>query len=124
MHPGTKLLNEILDNCKSRGNKRGLGYINKIETPISGDTIFVKGKEGTPSQAVPSSIPSHCTHCKKFRHAHNGCHTRFLGRYESQVNGIVNDFNSLKNNILNIRKERKLIKNLRLSKAPLSRHLK
>ena len=42
--PGTKVFNEILDKCKTHGNKRGLGYINKNETPSSGKTIFVKGK--------------------------------------------------------------------------------
>ena len=43
-HLGTKVLNEILDKCKTHGNKRGLGYINKNETPSSGKIIFVKGK--------------------------------------------------------------------------------
>ena len=32
-HPGTKVLNEILDKCKTHGDKRGMGYINKDETP-------------------------------------------------------------------------------------------
>ena len=43
-HLGTKVFNEILDKCKTHGNKRGLGYINKNETPSSGKIIFVKGK--------------------------------------------------------------------------------
>ena len=33
-HPGTKILNDILDKSKSHGDKRGLGYINKTKTPI------------------------------------------------------------------------------------------
>lgn len=37
--------------------KRGLGYLNKIETPTSGETIFVKGKDETLNPVVPSSIP-------------------------------------------------------------------
>ena len=32
-HPRTKVLNEILDKCKTPGDKRGMGYINKDETP-------------------------------------------------------------------------------------------
>ena len=48
------MLNEILDKCKSQGEKRGLKYINKVETLTSGkkrkkkkkkEAIFVKGKE-------------------------------------------------------------------------------
>ena len=31
-HPRTKVLNEILDKCKTHGDKRSLGYINKDET--------------------------------------------------------------------------------------------
>ena len=46
-HPGTKVLDEILHKCKTNGNKRGLGYINKDETPCSGETMFVKGKDNT-----------------------------------------------------------------------------
>ena len=34
-HLGTKVLNEILDKCKTHGDKRGLGYINKDKTPSS-----------------------------------------------------------------------------------------
>ena len=30
------MLNEILDKCKSHGEKRGLKYINKVETLTSG----------------------------------------------------------------------------------------
>ena len=37
--------------------KRGIGYINKIETPTSGETIFVKGKDKTLNPVAPSSIP-------------------------------------------------------------------
>ena len=46
-HPGTKMLNEILDKCKNHGDKKGLGYINKDETPSSGETMFMKGKYET-----------------------------------------------------------------------------
>ena len=47
-HPRTKVLNEILDRSKPNGDKRGLGYINKNETPSSGETVFVKGKKRNP----------------------------------------------------------------------------
>ena len=41
-HPGTEVLNEILDKCKTHGDKRGMRYINKYETPSSRETVFVK----------------------------------------------------------------------------------
>ena len=44
-HPRTKVLNEIFDKCKTHGDKRGLGYVNKVETVTSGEIIFVKGKD-------------------------------------------------------------------------------
>ena len=37
--------------------REGLGYINKDETPTSRETIFVKGKEETPSQVASPSTP-------------------------------------------------------------------
>ena len=43
--PKTKVLNEILDKCKTLGDKRGLGYINKDKTPSSGETMLVEGKD-------------------------------------------------------------------------------
>ena len=48
-HLGTKMLNEILDKCKTNGDKRGLGFINKNETPTSGESVFAKGKDETPN---------------------------------------------------------------------------
>ena len=69
--------------------------------------FFVKGKEENPRQATPSNTHSLCTHCKKFRHTHHRCYTKFHERYESQLNRLVNEFNSLKNNILNNGKMKK-----------------
>ena len=43
--PRTKVLNVIFDKCKTHGDKRGLGYMNKVETITSGEIIFVKGKD-------------------------------------------------------------------------------
>ena len=57
-HLRTKVLNEILDICKTHGDKRGLGYINKDETPSNGETMFVKGKYETPNQIAFLIIPS------------------------------------------------------------------
>ena len=39
-HPRTKVFNEILDKCKTHGYKKGLGYINKDETPPNGETML------------------------------------------------------------------------------------
>ena len=77
-HPGTKVLNEILDKCKTHGNKRGLGYINKDETPYSGEILFVKGKDNTPNQVESPKKTSLCTHYKKTRHSQFRCYTKFL----------------------------------------------
>ena len=107
-HLGTKVLDDILDKCKSHGNKRGLGYISKTKTPTSGDIVFIKGKKETPNQVASSSTPLLCTHCKKSRHTKSRCHTRFLEKYETQLNRLVDDFNSLKNIILHTRKEKKI----------------
>ena len=111
-HPRTSMLNEILENCKSHGDKRGLGYVNKTMTPTSGKTVFVKGKDDIPNQTVPTKIESPkvetpkkinpvCSHCKKSGHNQFRCLTRLLERYESHLNKLMNEFNSLKNNILN-----------------------
>ena len=43
------MLNETLDKCKTHGDKRGLEYINKDETPFNGKYMFVKGKYETPN---------------------------------------------------------------------------
>ena len=37
---GTIVLNEILDKCKTHGDKKGLRYFNKDETPTSGETCL------------------------------------------------------------------------------------
>ena len=106
-HPETKVLDEILEKCKSHGNKWGLGYISETKTPTSGGIVFIKGKEETPNQATSSSTHSLCIHCKKSWHTPSRCHTRFLEKYKSQLNMLLDEFNSLKNNILNTRKEKK-----------------
>ena len=114
----TSMLNEILDNCKSHGDKRGLGYINKSETPTSGKTLFVKGKEENSNQTTSTKIESPkkealtkigpvCSHCNKSGHTQFRCHTRLLERYKSYLNRVMHEFNSLKNNILNIGKGNK-----------------
>ena len=55
------MLNEILDKCKTHGDKRGLGYINKDETPYGGETMFVRGKDDTPNQVESLKKTSLCT---------------------------------------------------------------
>ena len=68
-HPGTNVLNEILDKYKTHVDKWGLSYINKDETPSSGETMFVKGKHDTPNQIeFPKKTPL-CTHYKKTGHS-------------------------------------------------------
>ena len=67
-HLGAKVLNKILDKCKIHGNKRGLGYINKYETPSNGETMFVKGEDETLIPIESHKKTSLCTHCKKIGH--------------------------------------------------------
>ena len=59
---GTIVLNEILDKSKTHGDKSGLRYFNKDETPTSGETMFVKGKDEILNQTSSSKNPSLCTH--------------------------------------------------------------
>ena len=54
---------------KTHGYKRGLGYINKDETPFSGETMFFKGKDDAPNQVESLKKTSLCTHFKKTRHS-------------------------------------------------------
>ena len=67
-HLGTKVLNEILDKYKTHGDKRGLGYINKDETPTNREIMLVKGKDETPNLVESPKKTSLCTHCKKIGH--------------------------------------------------------
>ena len=112
-HLGTKVLNEILDKCKTHRDERGLGYINKNETPSSRETVFVKSRDETPNKTTSPKKTSLCTHCKKTGYSQFRCYTRFLERFESQMSRLMNDFNSLKNNILNNGKGNKTNKKLR-----------
>ena len=41
-HPGTKVLNEILDKCKTHGDKRGLGYIKKMKLSLMEKLCLLK----------------------------------------------------------------------------------
>ena len=50
---------------------------------------------------------SYYAHYKKSGHTQSRCHSRFLEKYESQLNRFVNEFNSSKNNILHTRKWKK-----------------
>ena len=45
-----KCLMKILDKCKTHGDKRGLGHINKDETLSNREIIFVKRKKETPTK--------------------------------------------------------------------------
>ena len=101
------MLDEILEKCKSQGDKKGLDYISKTKTSTSGGIVLVKSKEETPNQETSSSTLSLFTHCKKSEYTQSRCHTRFLESYESQLNRLVNEFKSLKNNILNTMRGKK-----------------
>ena len=118
---GTIVLNEILDKCKTHGDKRGLRYFNKDEIPTSGETMFVKGKDKILNQTSSSKNPSLCTHQKKIGHTSFRCYTKFLERFESQISRLMNGFNSLRNNIL--KNEKLTIRSLEVNQASLSHHL-
>ena len=84
-----------------------MGCINKDETPSSGETVFAKGKDDTTNPVEYPKMTSLCTHYKKTGHSQFRCYTRFLERFESQISRLMNDFNSLQNNILNNEKVNK-----------------
>ena len=63
--------------------------------------MFINGKDDNPEQVESPKKTSLCTHCKKTGHSQFRCYTRFLDRFETQINRLMNDFNFLKNNILN-----------------------
>ena len=122
-HIGTKVLIEILDKCKTHGDKRGLSYIKKDETLFSGETVFVKGKDKILNQVESPKKTSPCTHYKKTGHSQFRCCNRFLERFETQRNKLMNGFNFLKNNVLNNGKENKTNQNLKVNLVPPSHHL-
>ena len=69
--------------------------------------MFIKGENDTPNQVESPKKTSLCTHCKKIGYSQFRCYTKFLERFETQMNRLMNDFNSLKNNILNDGKRNK-----------------
>ena len=105
-HPGTKVLNEIIDKCKTHDNKRVLGYINKDET-LNVEIVFFKCKNETPNPTESCKKTSLCIHYKKIGHTQFRCYTRFLERFKYQTSRLMNDFNSIKMNILNNEKGNK-----------------
>ena len=102
------MLNEILDKFKTHGDKRGLEYINKDETPFNVETMFFKGRDEIPNQTKSPKKASLCTHCKKIGRSQFRCYTMFLERFGTQMNRLMNDFNFLKYNILNNGKGNKI----------------
>ena len=69
--------------------------------------MFVKGKDNTPNQVESPKKTSLCTHYNKTEYSQFKGYTRFLKRFETQKNRLINDFNFLKNNILNNEKGNK-----------------
>ena len=70
---------------------RGLGYINKDETP-NGKTIFVKGKKETLTKQHLLALYHYAHTTRKIRHTQYRCYTKFLERFESQMSRLMNDF--------------------------------
>ena len=71
------------------------------------EKLYVKGKDVNHNQVEYLKKTSLCTHYKKTGHSQFRCYTRFLERFESQISRLMNDFNSLQNNILNNEKVNK-----------------
>lgn len=69
-HLETKILNKIIKKCNSLGDKRGLGHANKNETPVIGETMFIKGKEETSKSVASSTTPLQCSICKRKNRMH------------------------------------------------------
>ena len=75
-------LMKYLINTKPMVVKRGFGYINKDETPCSGETMFVKDKDDTLDQVESLKKTSLCTHRKKIGHSQFRCYTSFLEKWK------------------------------------------
>ena len=67
--------------------------------------MFVKGKDDTPNQVESPKKTSLCTHYNKTEYSQFKGYTRFLKRFEAQMNKLIKDF--LKNNILSNEKGNK-----------------
>ena len=107
-HPSTKVLNEILDKYKTHGDNRGLGYIDIDETPSSGEIVFFKGKDDTLNQVESLERHHYARTTRKLDILNlDATLIKFLERFETQMNRLMNDFNSFKNNILNNGKDNK-----------------
>ena len=58
--------------------------------------MFVKGKNDTHNQVETPKKTLLCIDYKKTGHSQFRCYTRFLERFETQMNRLMNDFNSFK----------------------------
>ena len=83
------------------------GISTKTKLPLMEKLCLSKGKDETPNQTTSPKKTILCTHYKKPVHSQFRCYTKFLERFESQMNRLIKYFNSLKNNILNNRKGNK-----------------
>ena len=59
------ILNETVSIFKFTQDKRDLAYVNKIETPASRKTSFVKVKESHPSLEATTDTTPYCIICNK-----------------------------------------------------------
>ena len=121
--PRTKVLNEILDKCKNYGDKRDLRYINKDETPSSGETVFVKGKNDTLNQLESPKKTSLYTHYKKTGHSQFRCYTRFLESLKLKWINLWMTLILLKITSWTMWKGIKPIRGLEVNLVPPSHHL-
>ena len=113
---------KYLINAKPILIKEVWGTLTKRKLPLVEKLCFSKVRMIFNQVELPKKT-SLCTHYKKTEYFHFRCYTRFLKRFEYQMNRLMNDFNSLKINILNNGKGIKPIISLEVNLVPLSHHL-
>ena len=64
----SKILNEMIEKRKTRGDKRGLDYLSKSKTPQSRNTTFLRPKVNSSFRKSSPKQATKCTICNKFGH--------------------------------------------------------
>ena len=69
----SKILNEMVEKRKTRGDKRGLDYLSESKTPQSRNTTFLRPKDNSSFRKSSPKQATKCTICNKFGHVASRC---------------------------------------------------
>ena len=118
-HYNYKILNEIIEKEKVYQDKRGLSYLSKFKTFITGKTTFMKLKERSFFQGIFFKQVSKCIIDNKSGHVDDKCFSKLFEKYQSLVTRLVRESNYIQNQNLNIKKVVDLTLGLRKEKFKL-----